>query len=122
MERTVYVLQDSVGSIYVGATSDLARRLKEHRKGDCYTTRTKYITRSLTCIHNYIVPDFFKADKLERYLHTLDKEELLHLIYEVPIYTAWLENEILSADLPKIPVSLPNKSQMDHFLGESNHV
>lgn len=114
MERIVYILQDRNGSLYIGATSNLERRLKEHREALVYTTKRNYIYRSLVCIHFYLAPDFFKADKLERYLHTLTKEDTLDIIKDVPFYCDWLQNEILSSNLPKILVSLPNKSQMGY--------
>ncbi len=35
---TVYVLQDSSGKLYKGMTTDLLRRLKEHKSGNTITT------------------------------------------------------------------------------------
>lgn len=34
----VYILKSVDGRIYIGSTNDLQRRMKEHEKGDCYST------------------------------------------------------------------------------------
>ncbi len=34
----VYVLRDTAGKIYIGYTSDLKRRLAQHKSGHTYTT------------------------------------------------------------------------------------
>ncbi|MBP9856088.1 MAG: GIY-YIG nuclease family protein [Candidatus Pacebacteria bacterium] len=39
MKYFAYVLKDSQGKFYKGFTSDLSRRLKEHRSGHTKTTR-----------------------------------------------------------------------------------
>jgi len=36
---TVYVIQSQAGKLYVGHTSDINRRLKEHNAGLCKSTR-----------------------------------------------------------------------------------
>jgi len=37
-----YILQSNDGSdIYIGSTSNLERRLKQHKEGKCYSTRRK---------------------------------------------------------------------------------
>jgi len=35
----VYILKNKKGQLYIGYTSDLRRRLSEHRNGKVYTTR-----------------------------------------------------------------------------------
>ncbi len=35
---TVYILKDRTGKLYKGATSDIQRRLREHRFGEVITT------------------------------------------------------------------------------------
>ena len=37
----VYILLTSVGTKYIGSTTNLARRLNEHNKGSVYSTKSK---------------------------------------------------------------------------------
>ena len=49
----VYILKSHrSGSYYVGSTSDMERRLREHQNGEGYTTR-KFLPFSLILAHEY---------------------------------------------------------------------
>ena len=64
---TIYVLKDEKGNFYKGATNNLSRRLKEHRKGGTKTTRKmKHI--DVVYIEEY--DSFADARKREVYLKT----------------------------------------------------
>ena len=39
MGPCVYILRGSSGRHYIGSTENLGRRLDEHRRGSCHTTR-----------------------------------------------------------------------------------
>ena len=39
MEGWVYILKGSAGRHYIGSTRDLDRRLAEHQRGSCHSTR-----------------------------------------------------------------------------------
>ncbi|MDP2668346.1 MAG: GIY-YIG nuclease family protein [bacterium] len=62
---TVYILRDQNGNLYKGATSNLERRLKEHRKGNTKTTRRM---EDLNVVYTEIYETFAKARAREVYL------------------------------------------------------
>ena len=39
MKAFVYILKSEIGSLYIGSTNDLKRRLKQHETGHTQTTR-----------------------------------------------------------------------------------
>ena len=64
MKFIAYVLRDIQGKLYKGATSDLGRRLREHRKGDTKTTRRM---KNLIVVYKEEFNNFAEARKRELY-------------------------------------------------------
>jgi putative endonuclease len=64
---TVYVLKDSAGKFYKGLTSNLQRRLKEHRSGHTKSTK-QLINPEVVYTEEY--DNFIQARKREIYLKT----------------------------------------------------
>ena len=89
---SVYVLEDRFGSMYIGISRNLEKRLQRHKKGECKTT-SKLHTSSLKIIHSWEAPSFSLASRFERYLHALPKDEVLALVIDVPIWCKLLEVE-----------------------------
>jgi len=66
----VYILQSlKDGNFYIGASSDLKRRINEHRKGKVISTKHRLPVKFL-CYEAYIYKE--EALKRERYLKTSD--------------------------------------------------
>ena len=67
MKFLVYVLKDSDGRLYKGATSNLENRLKDHRWGG---TRTTSRMKSFEVIYTEEYDNFKQAREREVYLKT----------------------------------------------------
>lgn len=63
----VYVLQDLEGVLYKGLTSNLDRRLAEHRQGKTKTTRRM---KSFTVVYTKTFDNVYSARSFEKYLKT----------------------------------------------------
>jgi len=78
MKPVVYVLRCSDGSLYTGWTTDLERRLREHR-----TSRASKYTRSRLPVElagSFAVSDATAARKLEAKLKALPRKLKLELL------------------------------------------
>ena len=64
---TVYVLRDSIGKLYKGMTSNLRRRLSQHRSGQTLSTRR---FKNLDVIYTEEYDGFEEARKREIYFKT----------------------------------------------------
>jgi putative endonuclease len=62
----VYMLHGSAGRYYIGSTTDLARRLDQHRQGHTYSTRRLGAVLDLAA--SLEVPTLPEARRLEREL------------------------------------------------------
>jgi predicted GIY-YIG superfamily endonuclease len=62
----VYILQGASGRHYLGSTTDLVRRLAEHRRGHTYSTRR--LGEELEILASLEVPTLKEARDLERLL------------------------------------------------------
>jgi len=62
----VYILRGSSGRYYIGSTSDLSRRLEQHRNGHTYSTRRLGMLLELAAARE--VASLAEARKLEREL------------------------------------------------------
>ena len=63
----VYILKCSDGSIYVGCTTDVERRIVEHNSHKVHYT----INKTPVCLITYIAfKDKYKAFEFEKYLKT----------------------------------------------------
>jgi putative endonuclease len=60
----VYMLRGSAGRYYIGSTSDLQRRLEQHRRGQTHSTRRLGATLELAASAE--VASLEEARKLER--------------------------------------------------------
>jgi len=60
----VYVLQGSSGRHYIGSTTELARRLEQHRGGHTYSTRR--LGQELQLVASLELGNLAEARKLER--------------------------------------------------------
>ncbi len=61
---TVYVLKDKDGKVYKGVTSNIERRLEEHRKGQ---TRTTSMMTDASLVYSEEYETFAEARKREVY-------------------------------------------------------
>lgn len=123
----VYVLEDKFGSMYIGITKDLTRRLRDHRVGEVATTR-KLNFKSLRLTHFWVVPSYSWASRFERYLHSVSKATVLDLVLDCPHWnsvteelaaTKELQHSEREIDAGKVHrfyknafVSLPNEDQL----------
>lgn len=87
----VYILEDADGSQYVGITSNLERRLREHRRGDssCASRHLKYET--LEVAHYWNTASFVLAYKFESYLKSIGKTGRIDLIMDCPLWNVLIE-------------------------------
>ena len=69
----VYVLEDDDGEHYIGSTSDLKKRLKEHNHGGTYTTKG----RTWRCIYFEAGLEVTDAHRREKYFKTNQGRRLL---------------------------------------------
>ena len=67
MKYTVYVLKDRDGKVYKGMTSNLTRRLYEHRNGYTVTTSRMYDIR---VVYTEEYDTFEEARRREKYFKT----------------------------------------------------
>jgi putative endonuclease len=65
MSSIVYVLKDTNGKYYKGATTNLQRRLAEHRRGHTQTTRHMH---NLSVVYTEEYATFEEALAREKYL------------------------------------------------------
>jgi putative endonuclease len=68
MKFTTYVLRDELGKFYKGVTSDLKRRLSEHRHGKTFTTRK--MRGALEVVYTEEFDTFESARQREVYFKT----------------------------------------------------
>ncbi|MDE2001406.1 MAG: GIY-YIG nuclease family protein [Patescibacteria group bacterium] len=78
---TVYVLRDSQNKLYKGLTSNLDRRLKEHRSGH---TRTTAKMKDLKVVYTESCQTFVEARKRELYLKSAAGRRYLKKTIEMP--------------------------------------
>ena len=82
----VYILRGSNGRHYIGSTTDLDRRLAEHRRGHTHTTKRLGDTIELAA--SVGLPTLTEARALERMLKGKKKPALaLHAISQFPSHT-----------------------------------
>ena len=77
--HTVYILECSDGSLYVGCTNNLAKRLVEHnesKKGAKYTK----MRRPVTLKYSETLPSLAEGRKREAEIKRWKREQKLHLI------------------------------------------
>ena len=70
----VYILRGSSGRHYIGSTTDLERRLKQHRRGHTHTT--KRLGDELQLLASVELPTLEEARSLERELKRKKNPEL----------------------------------------------
>jgi len=77
----VYILQSNSGRFYIGSTTDINRRLEEHRRG--HTQTTKRLGGGLEIAALLELPTLPEARTLERELKRKKNPRLaLHLLRE----------------------------------------
>ena len=64
---TVYILKDKNGKLYKGATSNLSRRMKEHKRGK---TKTTFAMPEIELIYKEEYSSWEEARKREIYFKT----------------------------------------------------
>jgi putative endonuclease len=75
---SVYILYSaSIDRYYVGSTTDLARRLKDHLRGNTQSTRRG---KPWTCVFSQEIPDISGARSLERKLKSYKSRNILEKI------------------------------------------
>ena len=89
MTATVYILENSAGTVYVGATRNLERRLEQHRAGKSYlTSRGSALDWEL--FHSWTIADDLEALKLEQYLKEISHEQAIAIALDCPNYGPYL--------------------------------
>jgi putative endonuclease len=68
MAGWVYILPGSTGRYYIGSTTDLERRLSEHTRGSCHTTKR---LGEVSLIESIELPTIHDARLLERRLKAM---------------------------------------------------
>ncbi len=78
----VYILRCSDGSLYTGSTTDIERRLKEHKEGrGCAYTRSRL---PVTLIYKKTLPDRSFAQREEARIKKMSRQKKLRLLREKP--------------------------------------
>ena len=104
----VYVLESSVGKLYVGVTRDVARRLQEHNDGKSAQSLLIKGKDNFRLRHTWEVRDTWEAYRLEKYLHQLQRVSdsfVYDAMLDTPLYCKWLQEEVL-----RIPLTQKEKS------------
>jgi len=86
---TVYVLQNTVGKVYVGLTANLNHRISQHRKGRCPAS-SKLGCTNFKLLRTYSGLTYIDASRLERLLHTYSD----NLVTEVARYYSNLSGKL----------------------------
>lgn len=79
MKGFVYILKDQAGKFYVGSTTDIKRRLRQHGGGYTQTTRNM-IQPQLVLVQEYETLD--KARKIERKIKNLKRHDYIQEMVE----------------------------------------
>ena len=74
MKGFVYVLRDAHGRYYIGSTSDIDRRLKQHRHGHTSTTRRM---KNLEIVLSQEYATLTEARRVERKIKKLKRKDYL---------------------------------------------
>ncbi len=74
MKAFVYILKDEKGKFYVGSTSDLIRRLKQHEKKHTQTTRNMDKPKM---VFSQEYPSLDIARKIERKIKLLKRKDYI---------------------------------------------
>ena len=83
MKHFVYILECSDGSLYVGCTNDIQKRLKEHNESKCGAHYTK-IRRPVTLKYQETFETLNEARRREFEIKRLKREKKLSLIKQSP--------------------------------------
>ena len=83
MKYFVYILECSDGSLYVGCTNDIQKRLKEHNESKCGAHYTK-IRRPVTLKYQETFETLNEARRREFEIKRLKREKKLSLIKQSP--------------------------------------
>ena len=76
----VYILRGSSGRYYIGSTTDLPRRLEQHRNGQTYSTRR--LGESLELVASLELSTLKEARELERVLKRKKNPQLALFLLE----------------------------------------
>ena len=68
---SVYILRGASGRHYIGSTTDLARRMEQHRRG--HTATTKRLGGELTLVASKEFPTLEEAREMERELKRMKR-------------------------------------------------
>ena len=77
MSGYVYILKSQNGTFYVGSTSDLERRLKQHRKGHTRTTKNRNI---LTMVFVQQFSNLLEARRIEKRIKNWKRKDYIEKI------------------------------------------
>ena len=99
MTYTVYVIRNSLKETYVGMSTDVARRLKEHRDGKSASTNKGCLDWQL--FFSWECPSYLYMSKLERFLqHMKSETKVLEATKTYPFFS-----DALKAQLDLIPTT-----------------
>ena len=83
-----YIIRSQEGSVYVGITADFKRRLKQHNRGACIST--KKLGTNWERVQVYEGLNYMQASKLERFLHKF-KQQVMSVVSLHPEWDDWLQ-------------------------------
>jgi len=79
MKAYVYILKSESGKYYIGSTTDLSRRLKQHNSGHTYTTKR---LRGCTIVFKQEYKNLFEARRIERKLKSWKRKDYFEKIIQ----------------------------------------
>src|SRR5574337_122509 len=88
----VYVIENVHGELYVGLTSNLERRIVQHRKGKTRTTAAMK-DQDFHYVHYWKVPSFSWASRFEEWLHRKSNYEIMDVVLDIPNWCNYLKKE-----------------------------
>ena len=77
MKAFVYILKSEIGSLYIGSTNDLKRRLKQHETGHTQTTRNWKIYE---LIFKQEYPNLLDARRMEKKMKNWKRKDYIEKI------------------------------------------
>lgn len=102
-----YVLQFEDTFLYVGVTTELERRMREHGRGKSKMTRN----HGRFCIlHVWTIPNFVLAHKFEKWLHKQTAAKVLYYVQSCPSWNA--ELECFALTIPTVPYDIKRTADL----------
>ena len=79
MGGIIYILKSEDGRLYIGSTTDLKRRLEQHKTGHTWSTQR---LKNFKLVFSQEYPDLTQARKIELRLKKLKRKDYLEKIIQ----------------------------------------